>query len=86
MEDHDKLAVIVVVFEDLLTIYASEHHVVDAGLTLLSGLSCHYSFRVNNYTAAKVRSISGTAKLFSAFFSSRARPRCQVSLILNFGA
>ena len=68
MEDEDKLAVVFFVFKDLLTIYASEHHVVDAGLTLLSGLSCHYSFRVNNYTGAKVRSISGTAKLFFGFF------------------
>jgi len=86
VKDEDELAVVILVFEDLLAVYASEHHVVDAGLTLLSGLSCHYSFRVNNYTAAKVRSISGTAKLFFVFFSSGARPRCQVSLILNFGA
>ena len=70
MKDEDKLAVVILVFEDLLAVYASEHHVVDAGLTLLSGLSCHSknSFRVNNYTAAKVRSISGTAKLFFGFF------------------
>ena len=34
MEDEDELPVIVFVFEDLLPVYASEHHVVDAVLTL----------------------------------------------------
>lgn len=43
MQDADELPVIIILLKDELTVDASEHHVVDACLARVSGMSWHIS-------------------------------------------
>lgn len=76
IEDEDKLPIVIFVFEDLLSVYASEHHVVDTVWTERSGLSWHFfSMFKEQISTAKIVVFSETTKYFGVFFCSGVRPR-----------